>query len=111
MSDQTTPPLVALSDHPRAAQSIRQIKAWGGLLGFGGVVAYSTMSGMPLPDALLRGVIAGVAAQMLAWIAAVVLWQHLLDGEASAAVRGAVEGRVREAERAAAARTSQGPSA
>ncbi len=42
MADQTTPPLVALSDHPRAAQSIRQIKAWGGLLGFGGVVAYST---------------------------------------------------------------------
>ena len=91
MADQT-PHLVALADHPRAADSIRQIKAWGGLTGFGAVVAYSYMSGMPIPDALLRGVIAGVIAQMLAWIAAIVLWQHLLDGEASAALR---EGRAR----------------
>ena len=40
---------------------------------------------MGIPDALLRGVIAGVAGQMLAWIAAIVLWQHLLDGEAKSA--------------------------
>jgi len=31
----------------------------------------------------------------------VVLWQHLLDGEASAAVRAARENRARAAERAA----------
>jgi uncharacterized membrane protein YccC len=93
------PPLVGLSDHPRAAQSIRQIKAWGGLAGFVAVVAYSITSGMPLPDALLRGVIAGIAAQMLAWVAAVVLWQHLLEGEATAAVKRAVENRTRESER------------
>ena len=37
---------------------------------------------------------------MLAWVAAVVLWQHLLDGEASAAVRAARENRIRAAERA-----------
>jgi hypothetical protein len=37
---------------------------------------------------------------MLAWVAAVVLWQHLLDGEASAAVRAARENHVRAAERA-----------
>jgi hypothetical protein len=102
-----TPPLVGLADHPRAAQSIRQMKAWGGLLGFAGVVAYSYTGGMPLPDALLRGVIAGVAAQMLAWVAAVVLWQHLLDGEASAAVTAARENRIRTAERAAARSSSE----
>lgn len=104
------PPLVGLTDHPRAAHSIRRIKAWGGLAGFAAVVAYSYTSGMPLPDALLRGVIAGVAAQMLAWVAAVVLWQHLLDGEATAAVKAAREKqRIRESERAA--RASSGPSA
>lgn len=102
------PPLVGLTEHPRAARSIRQMKAWGGLLGFVGVVAYSYTSGMPLPDALLRGVIAGVAGQMLAWVAAVVLWQHLLDGEASAAVRTARENRIRASERAA--RSSSEPS-
>ena len=106
----TNPPLVGLTDHPRAARSIRQIKAWGGLIGFVGVVAYSYTSGMPLPDALLRGVVAGVVAQMLAWVAAVVLWQHLLDGEATAAVKAAREKqRIRESERAA--RASSGPSA
>ena len=105
------PPLVGLSDHPRAAHSIRRIKAWGGLAGFAAVVAYSYTSGMPLPDALLRGIIDGVAAQMLAWVAAVVLWQHLLDGEATAAVKAAREKRIRDLERAAAARASSGPSA
>jgi len=104
---ESPPPLVGLADHPRAARSIRQMKAWGGLLGFGGVVAYSYMGGMPLPDALLRGVIAGVAAQMLAWVAAVVLWQHLLDGEASAAVAAARANRIRAAERAAARASSE----
>jgi hypothetical protein len=105
------PPLVGLTDHPRAAHSIRRIKAWGGLAGFAAVVAYGYTSGMPLPDALLRGIIAGVAAQMLAWVAAVVLWQHLLDGEATAAVKAAREKRIRDLERAAAARASSGPSA
>jgi hypothetical protein len=106
MADQT-PNLVGLADHPRASGSIRQIKAWGGLIGFGGVTAYSYMSGMGVPDALLRGVVAGVIAQMLAWIAAIVLWQHLLDGEASAAIR---EGRER-ARREAARRTGTGADA
>jgi hypothetical protein len=106
MADQP-PQLVGLAEHPRAAESIRQIKAWGGLIGFGGVTAYSYMGGMPVPDALLRGVIAGVAAQMLAWIAAIVLWQHLLDGEASAAVRQRRELARREAAR----RTGSGDSA
>jgi hypothetical protein len=107
MADQT-PRLVGLADHPRAADSIRQIKAWGGLIGFVVVVAYSYLSGMQIPDALLRGVIAGVAAQMLAWIGAVVLWQHLLDGEAGAAIKQAAANRVRESQRAG---SGQGPSA
>lgn len=93
------PQLVALSDHPRASRSIRQIKAWGGLLGFVVVTGFSYLGGMAIPDALLRGVIAGVAGQMLAWIAAIVLWQHLLDGEAKSAVRQANENRNRVLQR------------
>jgi uncharacterized membrane protein YccC len=93
------PPLVGLSGHPRAAASIRQIKAWGGLLGFVVVAGFSYLGGMGVPDALLRGVIAGVAGQMLAWIAAIVLWQHLLDGEARHAVRQAKENQRRALQR------------
>jgi uncharacterized membrane protein YccC len=93
------PPLVALSDHPRAAASIRQIKAWGGLLGFVVVAGVSYLGGMGVADALLRGVIAGVAGQMLAWVAAIVLWQHVLEGEARSAVRQAKETRRRALQR------------
>jgi hypothetical protein len=93
------PPLVGLSDHPRASRSIQQIKAWGGLLGFVVVAGYSYMGGMGVADALLRGVIAGVAAQMLAWVAAIVLWQHLLEGEAKTAVRQAKENASRAVQR------------
>ena len=93
------PPLVGLSDHPRASRSIQQIKAWGGLLGFAVVAGYSYMGGMGVADALLRGVVAGVAAQMLAWIVAIVLWQHLLEGEAKSAVRQARENQRRALQR------------
>jgi uncharacterized membrane protein YccC len=93
------PPLVALSDHPRAAASIRQIKAWGGLLGFVVVAGFSYLGGMGVADALLRGVIAGVAGQMLAWVAAIVLWQHLLEGQAKSAVRQAQENQRRALQR------------
>ena len=97
-------PMVALADHPRAAYSIRQIKAWGGLIGFVVVVGYSYMGGMAIPDALLRGVIAGVLAQMLAWAAGIVLWQHLLEAETRMTVARAVEGRRADAERSRASR-------
>jgi hypothetical protein len=90
------PPFVGLSEHPQASASIRRIKAWGGLLGFVLVSAYSYLAGIPVADALLRGVIAGIAAQTLAWIAAIVLWQHLLDAEARAAVKRLVANRERE---------------
>lgn len=90
------PPFVGLSEHPQAAASIRQIKAWGGLAGFLLVAGYSYMAGMQAPDALLRGVIAGVLAQTLAWIGAIVFWQHMLDGEARAAVKRLAANRERE---------------
>lgn len=94
MSD-LNPPFVGLSEHPRAAASIRRIKAWGGLAGFALVTGYSYLGGMQAPDALLRGVIAGVAAQTLAWIGAIVFWQHMLDAEARAAVNRLVASRER----------------
>ena len=91
-------PLVSLSDHPRASRSIRQIKAWGGLIGFAAVGGYGYMSGLGIADALLRGVIAGVLAQVLAWAAAIVFWQHVLDGETRSVIRRSVESRRADAQ-------------
>jgi uncharacterized membrane protein YccC len=90
------PPFVGLSEHPQAAASIRQIKAWGGLAGFVLVAGYSYLAGMQAPDALLRGIIAGIAGQTLAWIGAIVFWQHMLDAEARAAVKRLVAHREQE---------------
>jgi hypothetical protein len=96
------PSLVSLADHPRAARGIRTAKATGGLVGFGVVAIGSWMHHTPLPDTLLRAIVGGVAGNMLAWFGAIVAWQHMLEGEAVAAVRRAAAERRARAERAAA---------
>ena len=96
------PSLVSLADHPRAARGIRTAKAVGGLTGFGVVAIGSWMHHTPLPDTLLRAIVGGVAGNMLAWFGAIVAWQHMLEGEAVAAVRRAAAERRARAERAAA---------
>jgi hypothetical protein len=95
------PSLVSLSDHPRAARGIRTAKAAGGLVGFAVVAVGSWMHHTPLPDTLLRAV-GGIGGNMLAWFGAIVVWQHMLEGEAVTAVRRAAAERRARAERAAA---------
>jgi crotonobetainyl-CoA:carnitine CoA-transferase CaiB-like acyl-CoA transferase len=56
----------------------------------------------PLPDTLLRALAGGVAGNMLAWFGAIVVWHHLLQGEAVAAVRRGTSERKARVERAAA---------
>jgi uncharacterized membrane protein YccC len=96
------PSLVSLSDHPRAARGIRTAKAAGGLVGFAVVAVGSWMHHTPLPDTLLRAVVGGIGGNMLAWFGAIVVWQHMLEGEAVTAVRRAAAERRARAERAAA---------
>ena len=96
------PSLVSLSDHPRAARGIRTAKAAGGLVGFAVVAVGSWMHHTPLPDTLLRAVVGGIGGNMLAWFGAIAVWQHMLEGEAVAAVRRAAAERRARAERAAA---------
>jgi len=95
------PPLVGLADHPRAARGIRTAKAAGGLVGFAVVALGSWMHHTPLADTLLRAVVGGIGGNMLAWFGAIVVWQHMLEGEAVAAVRRAAEARRAQAEQAA----------
>ena len=96
------PSLVSLSNHPRAARGIRRAKAAGGLVGFAIVAIGSWMHHTPLPDTLLRAVAGGIGGNMLGWFGAIVVWQHMLEGEAVAAVRRAAAERRARAERAAA---------
>ena len=92
------PALVSLAQHPRAARGIRTAKAVGGLAGFVVVGAGSWMHGSAVPDVLIRAIAGGIAGNMLAWFGAVMAWNHILEGEASAAVRYAAARRARAAE-------------
>ena len=95
---ETVPPMVSMADHPRAASGIRVAKGIGGLAGFLIVGAGSYLHGTAPPDALFRAIAGGIAGQVLAWFGAIVVWRHMLEGEAQAVVRG-LELRRREVER------------
>jgi hypothetical protein len=92
---------VRLSAHPRAAASIRRVRAWCGLIGFGLVTILSLRSGMLLPDAVLRGLVGGIAAHFAGWFIAIKLWRHVALAELEAA-RERHEARVEEIKRRAA---------
>jgi hypothetical protein len=99
---------VALVAHPRAARSIRRLRARAGLLGLVLVTLLSLRAGLPAFDAVLRGLVGGIAAQFVAWAAGVMVWRQLVLGEIIAyrdAQRDAARARAEAAaERAAAAR-------
>jgi hypothetical protein len=72
---------IRLSAHPRAARQIRAAKGWSGLIAFGLVVYLSRGAGLPFADALLRGVLGGIAGYLAAWAIAVTVWRHLALAE------------------------------
>jgi hypothetical protein len=72
---------IRISEHPRAVQSIRKAKGWGGLAGFGLVAFVSMQAGTATPDLLLRSLIGGIAGYVLLWTLAVILWRQLALAE------------------------------
>lgn len=70
-----------LSAHPRARAQIGMAKSWAGLIGFVAVTLLSRSAELPWFDALLRGLGAGIVAYLVAWAAAVAVWQHLARAE------------------------------
>jgi hypothetical protein len=73
--------LPSLSRHPRARSQIGMAKSWAGLLGFVVVTLLSRGADLPWFDALLRGLGAGIVAYLVAWAAAVAVWQHIARAE------------------------------
>jgi hypothetical protein len=72
---------IRLSAHPRAARQIRMAKGWSGLIAFVLVIYLSHGAGLPFADALLRGVLGGIAGYLAAWMIAVTVWRHLALAE------------------------------
>jgi hypothetical protein len=87
------PQLVSLHDHPSAAAKIRKAKAYGGLIAFILVAYGSTSKGANLPDALLRGLIAGVIGLHVTWLAAVIAARRILKAQTVALVEHALAQR------------------
>lgn len=87
------PQLVSLHDHPAAAARIRKAKAYGGLIAFVLVAWGSTSKGATVPDALLRGLAAGVVGLHVTWLAAVITARRILKAQTVALVESALARR------------------
>ena len=74
-----------LSAHPRARRQIREAKAWAGLVGFVLVALLSTQAGVPLFDAGVRALLAGLGCYVLGWVLAIVVWRHVARAEVQVA--------------------------
>jgi uncharacterized membrane protein YccC len=99
--------LPRLSAHPRARAHIGMAKAWAGLIGFVAVTLLSRGAEVPWFDSLLRGLVAGIIAYVVAWAAAVVVWRHIATAELEV-LRRRTEERLRaEQEAADAARRAE----
>jgi hypothetical protein len=94
-------PAVRLSAHPRALASIRRVRGWCGLIGFGLVTMLSLRSGLLLPDAVMRGLAGGAIAHFAGWFIAIKLWRQVALAELDAA-RERNEARIEEIKRRAA---------
>jgi uncharacterized membrane protein YccC len=92
------PPMISLRDHPRASLSIRRAKARAGLAGFGiGALGAWTAGGDPF-EMGFHALVGGIAAYLVVWTVALVVWRQVLLAQARDAVRIAVALRAKEAE-------------
>jgi uncharacterized membrane protein (DUF485 family) len=86
-----------VSKHPRARRSIRTIKAWAALIAFILVEYKCVKAGMTFDQSVTRALLAGIAAYVIAWVAAVIVWRQLVVAEIEALRRRLIEAAEAEA--------------
>jgi hypothetical protein len=82
------PGTMSVSAHPRATDSIRRARGWGGIAGLLLVGWLSLRAGVVPFEAGLRALLGGVAGYVAAWLVAVQVWRHLVVAEVRAAAGG-----------------------
>jgi hypothetical protein len=97
---------LTLRSYPGAMASVRRIRARAGLGAFALVVLLSLHSGLTLPSATARGLVAGVTVQLAAWKIAVIVWRQLILAQVRAVEEARLERR-RQRVQAAAERRAQ----
>ncbi len=87
----------SVATHPRARLAVHRAKGWGGLIGFA-LAAYAAYGAhLPLAQAGVHALVAGVAGYLLAWACAVAICRHFVQTELKS-----IAERLREAREAAA---------
>jgi hypothetical protein len=87
------PDALTLSRHSRARNGIRKARARAGLIAFVLVIILSVRAGLPAADAWLRGLLGAIAAYVVTWGVAVVVWRQLAVAEVEAAHQRLLETR------------------
>jgi hypothetical protein len=105
-------PTASIAGHPRAKAGIRRARSRAAFVVFLLVLLFGHKAGLSWFDATWRALVAGLAANLIAWRCAIFVWRHLIVAELRQAeeayaerrreAREAVEKR-REAAKAAAA--------
>ena len=96
----------SIAAHPRARAAIRRVRARVGFGVFLLVLVFGHLAGQTWFDATWRGLIAGVAANLIAWRCALIVWRHILLAELRQAEERYAERR-RAAYEAAEARAAE----
>src|SRR3954453_11810081 len=92
--------------HPRARAAIRRVRARVGFGVFLLVLVFGHLAGQTWFDATWRALVAGLAANLIAWRCALIVWRHILVAELRQAEEVYAERR-REAHEAAEARAAE----
>lgn len=92
-------PYSSIATHPRARASVRQAKAWTGLVCFALAGALSLQASVPVVQAGARALAAGIAGYLIAWWFTMMVWRQLMIAEQKVAIE---ELERRRAEREAA---------
>lgn len=72
---------LSLATHAQAQARIAKAKGWGGLLGLALGLLLSWSAGLPLTEAGARGLAAGIAGYLVAWLAAVKILRLMIESE------------------------------
>ncbi|HEX3802951.1 MAG TPA: hypothetical protein VHV75_08945 [Solirubrobacteraceae bacterium] len=95
-------PYSSIATHPRARASVRQAKAWMGLIAFVITAALSLKASVPVLQTGVRALAAGLAGYLLAWWFSMLIWRQLILAEQRVAVEEIERRRAEEADKKAA---------
>lgn len=75
---------ISVASHPRSAGAVRRAKGFGGLLGTILAMMLATKAGLPLLDAMVRGLVGGIVGYLALWAVAVAVARQLVIAEVRA---------------------------